>query len=177
MSIHLTPFRKMIGYQKILGLLPFGKSEPSIPNMKELFKEFDEIMEESHRAQLAVAQEEASAGTGPQTWDADWFENSIDFSEEAEDMVRHWTWQQINVFQEILDMAMNSPQAQRGLELQDDINSPWNDALEMIEGMQRGLRWRSHELLYKQAKGLNYSKEMKGDLDDALEEILNPENQ
>lgn len=143
----------------------------------ELLQELTRIMEEAHHEALANAHAEAAAGTGPQTWDADWYGNAIDLSEEVEAMVSDWSWQRVQSFGEILGWALNSSQGQRALAMRDEPDSPWNDGLEMLQEMQMALTWRTHNLLHQQSRDLHYSKEQQHELEDTLEGLLNPQEE
>jgi hypothetical protein len=142
-----------------------------------LLKEMAKILEESSRQALEDAHAAAAAGTGPQTWDADWCENAIDISEEVEAMVSNWSWQHVQTFQEILSWALASPQGQKAQEMQGETTSPWNDGLEMLEEMRSALTYRGQTLLQEQSKGLHYSEEQREELSEALDELLSPQKE
>ena len=169
---------KMSFKNVILKLLSFGKlatvTAPG-PVTKDLLLEFDSIVEEIHHEALADAEAAAASGTGPQAWDADWCENALDFVDEAGTMVQGWSWQHVQTFQEILDMALASPQGQRAQSMPAEVSNPWQDALEMIEGMKLALAFRSHDLLLKQSKELGNSQESQFELGEVLDHLLNPE--
>ena len=165
---------------QIFKILSFGKAPVNpgtTPSMEELRQELDRAMEEAHQQALASAHAAAAAGTGPQAWDADWYGNAINLSEEVEAMVGEWSWQHVQLFRELLSWAAASPQGQRAQAMRGESNSPWSDGLAMLEEMQMALSWRSQNLLYQQSRGLHYSKEQQRELNDALEELLHQQNE
>lgn len=161
---------------QISNLLRLGKTEVSFASKEmtaELLQELTRITEEAHHEALADAHEAAAAGTGPQTWDSDWYGNAINLSDEVEAMVGDWSWQHVQSLREVLSWAAASPQGQRAQAMRSEPNSPWNDGLEMLEEMQTALTWRSQNLLHQQSRGLHFSKKQRQELEDALEELLN----
>jgi hypothetical protein len=165
---------------QISNLLRLGKADASSGAKEptcELLQQLTRITEEAHREALANAHAAAAAGTGPQRWDADWYGNAINLSEEVEAMVGDWSWQQVQTFREVLGWALASPQGQRAQAMRGEPDSPWNDGLEMLEEMQMALTWRTQNLLHQQSRGLQYSQEQQQELEDALEELLHPQEE
>ena len=154
--------------KQIMKSLRFWKKKASSTQLDKLLK----ISEQIHHEQLRQAQAEAAAGTGPQTWDADWFENELDLGEEALALTENWSWKHVQALQEALDWALASPQGQRAQARQEEESAPESTALQMIQELQLGITWRSHTLLCQQAKALGYSEEQLGNLQDSLEELL-----
>lgn len=157
--------------KQIMKLLRFCKKKAPSAQLDKLLK----ISEQIHHEQLRQAQAEAAAGTGPQTWDADWFENELDLGEEALALTENWSWQHVQALQETLDWALASPQGQRAQARQEEESAPESTTLQMIQDLQLGLTWRSHALLSQQAKELDYSREQMKKLQDSLEELLSAE--
>ena len=164
---------------QIFKILPFGKA-PVRPgttaSIKELLEEVERVAGEAHQQAMEKAHAEAAAGTGPQAWDADWYGNTLDLSDEVEAMVGNWSWQHVQSLREVLSWAAASPQGQRAQAMRDEPGSPWSDGLEMLEEMQMALSWRTQDLLHQQSRGLHYSNEQRQELADALDELLNPED-
>lgn len=160
-------------HKHILDLLPF--SRPAKQNKEEFMAQMNLLLKETHSKQVEQAKAAATEGTGPQAWDADWFENELDVGEEALALTETWSWQNVQTLQEALDWALASPQGQRAQARQEEENTPWDPTLQMIKDLQLGLTWRSHTLLSQQAKALGYSKEQLGDLNESLDELLYPE--
>ena len=162
-------------HKHILDLLPF--SRPAKQNKEEFMAQMNLLLKETHSKQVEQAKAAATEGTGPQAWDADWFENALDVGEEALALTETWSWQNVQTLQEALDWALASPQGQRAQARQEEEeeNAPWDPTLQMIKDLQLGLTWRSHTLLSQQAKALGYSKEQLGDLNESLDELLYPE--
>lgn len=139
------------------------------------FEEFEAISKEIYIATSAEAHAAAADGTGPQIYDGDWWENTLDPCEEVEAMVHRWSWQNVQIFQEILDMALASPQGQKAQSIADEEHNPWEDSLAMIEQMRSAITFRSHRLLLEQGKGLGNSQGRQFELQLALEDLLDPE--
>lgn len=159
------------------GALPFPKSRKmstKAANNPEITTLLN-LLEEAYRQNMATAHAEATLGTAPQPWDADWCENALDIWEETEVLVKKWSWQHVQILQEILDMALASPQGQKAQSLAHEVNNPWRDALRMIEGMKQALTSRSHSLLRKQGKELGNSQGRQFELEVALDELLHPD--
>jgi len=165
MSIHKT----------ILNLLPFHKKQPDTPDLGKFMAQMDLLLKEAHSQQVEQAKAAAADGTGPQTWDADWFENGLDLGEEALALTENWSWQNVETLREALTWALASPQGQRAQAMQEEENAPWDPTLHLIQALQQGLTWRSRTLLSQHAKALGYSKEQMGDLNESLDELLYPE--
>jgi len=165
----------MISYKKILDRLPFHKKQPDKPDLEKFMAQMTLAMEEAHSKALDQAHAAAAEGTGPQTWDADWFENELDLGEEALALTESWSWQNVQTLQEALAWALASPQAQRAQARQEEENALWDPTLQMIKDLQLGLTWRSHTLLSQQAKALSYSREQMRNLQDSLEDLLSAE--
>ncbi len=171
---------KMSIKTQIFKILPFGKAPVSpgtTASMEELLQELDRMAGEAHQKALANAHAAAATGTGPQAWDADWYGNAINLSEEVEAMVGDWSWQNVQSFREVLSWAAASPQGQRAQAMRGEPDSPWSDGLEMLEEMQMALTWRTQNLLHQQSKGLHYSNEQRQELADALEELLDHQDE
>lgn len=160
-------------HKHILDLLPF--SRPAKQNKEEFMAQMNLLLKESHGKQVEQAKAAAAQGTGPQTWDADWFENELDLPEEALALTENWSWQQVQALQEALAWALASPQGQRAQLMGEEENDPWCATLQMIQDLQLGLTCRSHALLSQQAKALGYSKEQLGHLNESLDELFYPE--
>jgi hypothetical protein len=163
----------MIGYQKLVNLLPFHKKQPEKPDSEKSMAQMHLLLKEAQSQQVEQAKAAAADGTGPQSWDADWFENELDLGEEALALTETWSWQHVQLLQEALTWALASPQAQRAR--QEEENAPRDPTLQMIQDLQQGLTWRSHTLLSQHAKALGYSKQPMGDLNESLDELLYPE--
>lgn len=162
----------MISYKKILDRLPFHKKQPDKPDLEKFMAQMALAMEEAHSKALDQAHAAAAEGTGPQTWDADWFENELDLGEEALALTENWSWQHVQALQEALDWALASPQGQRAQARQEEESAPESTTLQMIQDLQLGLTWRSNTLLSQQAKALGYSRQQMENLQDALAERL-----
>lgn len=165
----------MISYEKLVNLLPFHKKQPEKPDSEKFMAQMELLLKEAHSQQVEQAKAAAAEGTGPQTWDADWFENELDLGEEALALTESWSWQNVQALQEALAWALASPQGQRAQARQEEENAPWDPTLQMIQDIQLGLTWRSHTLLSQHAKALGYSKEQLGHLNESLDELLYPE--
>jgi len=162
-------------YNHILNLLPFHKQQPEKPDSEKFMAQMELLLKEAHSQQLEQAKAAAADGTGPQAWDADWFENELDVGEEALALTENWSWQHVQTLQEALAWALASPQGQRAQARQEEENAPWDPTLHLIQALQQGLTWRSRTLLSQHAKALGYSKEQMGDLNESLDELLYPE--
>jgi len=171
---------KMSIKTQIFKILPFGKtpiSPSTTASIEELLQGLDRVAGEAHQQAMAKAHAAAAAGTGPQTWDADWYGNAINLSEEVETMVGNWSWQRVQSFREVLSWALASPQGQRAQAMRGEPVSPWSDGLEMLEEMQMALTWRTQNLLHQQSRSLHYSNEQQQELEDALEELLHQQDE
>lgn len=160
-------------YKNILGLLQFSRSTKQ--NEETFMAQMDLLLKETHNKHVEQAKAAATEGTGPQTWDADWFENELDLQEEALALTENWSWQNVQTLQEALTWALASPQGQRAQAKHEEENALWAPTLQMIQDIQLGLTWRSHTLLSQQAKALGYSKEQLGHLNESLDGLLYPE--
>jgi len=174
---HFTCETKMFIKNKIGNMFRFSRNHQQARSEQaagDLFDELEAIFKEHYLATSEKAHAAAADGTGPQIYDGDWWEHTLDPCEEIEDMVRGWSWQNVQIFQEILDMALASPQGQRAQSIADEGHNPWGEALEMIEQMRSALTFRSHRLLLDQGKGLGNSQGRQFELQVALDELLEP---
>jgi hypothetical protein len=141
------------------------------PELDAMLRKTMELIKESAAQSLSDAHRAAQEGLGPQPWDQDWLENQCCMDDDMENVSRYWSWQAVNFWNEILDMALASPQGQRAIALRGEADNPWQGPLELIDEAKRALLNRSQSLLLQQAKGLGYSNNWMRDLSEALDEL------
>ncbi|MEB3353805.1 MAG: hypothetical protein VKM34_06180 [Cyanobacteriota bacterium] len=117
--------------------------------------------------------EAARAGVGPQPWDQDWHEFQLDLSTDLISLAHKAGWHRVQNFLEIIVWALSSPQGQEALLLSQHPDNSWQGPLKLIGELYPPLRHASHEMLRKQARGLNYSKEWIEQLESAITVIKN----
>lgn len=107
---------------------------------------------------------EAAAGTGPQPYDRDWYSNGCDIDH----IVSEFDWHLTNDFLDLVTMAAHSAEGQRALAMKDDPANPRQHVLTLLLDLRRALVYRQRDLLFEQAKTLNWDTE---ELDEDLGEI------